>query len=249
MNSITAHSRVGRSKLIKTLISLLEGKFGDNFIALGAEGSYSRSEDKPYSDLELTVFLKNISGYENWEIRKIIRGQLLIVIPETRESYIQKYIEVTPVWHMSGYGTLLPLVNKPFIEEINNYTPHNVKEKCIEIVRGRWYHFQEITAKLLNSMEGNNATGVALTFYPFVKELLVLLAYINHTPYKTLITYTEQALQFKTLPDGFATLVDMFVTQKSVLQSKSLIVQVFESTERIVQELGVTVCEEELTEI
>ena len=72
MNGIKKHSHQDRSEFIDQLIFLLQRRFKDNFVAMAAEGSYARGEDKDFSDLEITVFLKKIPKNSDWNIHKIV---------------------------------------------------------------------------------------------------------------------------------------------------------------------------------
>lgn len=243
MQGIKAHTHQERSGLVEELIPQLQQKFEENFLGLAADGSYARDEDLEYSDLELIVFLKALVGREE-TVRKIINGQLVVIVPETKDSFISKYKEITDVWYASGAGKLMPILNEKLINEINTFKPTNIEEKCLTQVEKRWPFYQEITAKVLNNINQKDREALSLSFSAMVKELLVLLAYLNQTPYITLGKYIPQARNFRLKPIGVDKLLDMFVEGKYQVEIK-LVAQlskvVFEDLEKICLDKGVVI--------
>jgi len=57
-HGLKKHTHAERTSIIERLIPLFQRKFSSNLIAIAATASYARDEDVSYSDLELTVFLK-----------------------------------------------------------------------------------------------------------------------------------------------------------------------------------------------
>ncbi len=241
MKGIKPHTHEERGKIVEKLVPLIKKRFGSNFVALATEGSYARKEDRDYSDLELIVFLKKIPKGVDWSIRKIVDGLLVVIVPDTKNSFIKKYIEVSDVWYASAGSRLLPIVNNKFIEEINNFKPDNLGKKCWDHAVKRWNQYQEITAKVLNGIKQENKELVTLAFSQMVKELLVILSFINTTPYKTLGTYISQANGFPLKPRGFMKLIDIFIDGK--YQDLPLLADVidkaFSDMERIFEQRGV----------
>src|SRR5437868_1661477 len=109
MLGIKPHTHEQRTKIINILTPLIQQKFGNNFVALAGDGSYARDEDTDYSDLELTVFLKKIPNNANWIEHKIVNGLLIVIVPETKRSIIDKYLDVTESWYASSATKLLPI--------------------------------------------------------------------------------------------------------------------------------------------
>ena len=90
-----------------------------------------------------------------------------------------------------------------------NFKPEKVKEKCIKQVKSRFYQYQEITAKTLNAILEKNREGFPIIFHQMIKELLIILSYLNQTPYTTLGSYVSEARKFALKPDGFDQLVEI----------------------------------------
>ena len=208
MKEIKPHTHRERLEAARRLISIIRKKLGSNLIAVAACGSFARNKDIEYSDLELVAFVKKLPQTP-WEIRKIVDGLLIVVVVETKDSYIRKYLEVSDVWYASGSERLSPVLNKKFVQKFMNFKPEKVKEKCIKQVKSRFYQYQEITAKTLNAILEKNREGFPIIFHQMIKELLIILSYLNQTPYTTLGSYVSEARKFALKPDGFDQLVEI----------------------------------------
>lgn len=238
MQGIKPHTHKDREKVLLGVVPLLKDHFRDNFIALAIDGSYARNEDTDFSDLEIIVFVNEIANDKNYNLWKIINGLLVEVVVETKEGYIKKYLDVSDVWYASGASRLLPVINEKFIDDINNYRPEDVTSKCLKQVKNKWNRFQEITAKLLNNIDQNNKGGVPIIFSDLVKELLIVLSYLNETPYVTLGKYITQAKEFSLKPEGFDALTDIFIrgTYQDTNYLKAIVTKVFTNLEKICEE-------------
>lgn len=224
--------------VIERLVPWVQEKYGENFEGLGIDGSYGRNEDLEYSDLELIVFLKELPEGRDLSIRKIVDGLLMEIIPDTKKGFIQKYMEISDVWYASGAGRLWPVVNESLIQEINSFRPMNKREKCMAMVTKRFTRYQEITAKLLNNIKQENREGVPLIFFDMIKELLIILSYLNMTPYKTLGDYFIQARRFDIKPRGLDGLLDITVSGgcRDLSELEYAVRNVFSEMEEMLQE-------------
>ena len=176
MQGIKVYNHNDRTKVVNQIVKLLKHQFKDNLVAVAAEGSYARGNDKDFSDLELTVFLKEISKDTNYNIHKIVDGLLIVIVFDTKESFVKKYLsDDFSVWYASGSEDMLPITNKHFIDKLNKIIPNNIEQKCLEQIKIRWPQYQEITAKLLNNINGEDLEAVSLVFPLIVKETLVIL--------------------------------------------------------------------------
>src|SRR3989344_5027647 len=130
MQSIQSHTHKEREKVLQKLLPIIQKQLGDNLIALAVGGSFARNADIDYSDIELVAFIKK--PLENdWEIRKIEDGMLIVVVADTKENYIKKYLDISDIWYASGAEKLSPIINAEFINEINNFKTKKIKKKKI----------------------------------------------------------------------------------------------------------------------
>ena len=235
MDGIKKHTHQERMELVKRMVPQIQAKLGENLRAIAIDGSCARNADLDYSDLELIVFVENTTKLET--THEIADGMLTVLVYETKESYIQKYVDISDVWHASGSGGLLPIYNEEFIDAINAYKPTNISKKCRTQVKLRWSGYQEITAKVLNACLSKDSELLALAFPKMVVELLIILSYANQTPYKTLGSYITQAQTFKILPQGFTKLIDIYVRGEYANsgETKKIVEDIFTSMEHLLE--------------
>ncbi len=176
MRGLKKYSHKDREKVIEEMIPLAKKKFGKDLLALAAQASYARNEDFDYSDLELIAFVREMPKNKKMGgMGKIRDGLLVELIWTTKETYLEEIREVTGDWYITGSDTLLPLINKRFIEDLNKYKVKNLKEKCLNHADQGWYEVQESTAKVLNAITKRNKVGISLiTFDMFLHMLRVL---------------------------------------------------------------------------
>jgi hypothetical protein len=85
------HTHEQRHAIIQQLIPLFRQRFGDNLVAIAADASYARGEDRSYSDLELEVFVHEMPGEgEDPYLQRIVDGMLIEVMYHTAEEYLKQ---------------------------------------------------------------------------------------------------------------------------------------------------------------
>ncbi len=161
MEGLQKHTHSDREAVMQEMIPLIEEKFGDNLIALAAQASYARSEDRDYSDLELVAFVKEMPEGPRG-MGKVRDGMLVELVWKTKETYLSQTKEVTDEWYIAGSDTLLPIINEDFVAELNGYQVENLKQKCLNHAAHYWQEVQESTAKVLNAIESENRDGIPL---------------------------------------------------------------------------------------
>ncbi len=224
------------------MIPLVRKRFGDNLLGLAAQGSYARGEDGPYSDLELIAFLKKkpkgeaVSG-----MAKIRDGMLVELLWTTREKYLQSTIDVNADWYLSGSDVLLPIINKEYVRNIGSYQAKRVKEDCFKHAAERFYEVQESTTKLLNAIEDDNLENIGLVAFDMFMHMLVVLSFLNQTPYTTFSRFVTQAVQFPMKPGGFDELTAIMVEGDYLDLSRleDSVTTVFEGFEQLIDDLGI----------
>ena len=111
MQSIKYHTHKEREKVLQKLVPIIQKQLGDNLIALAVGGSFARDADIDYSDIELVAFTRK-SLDNDWEIRKIEDGMLIVVVADTKENYIKKYYYKECILKATG---------KRFLEYMKDY--------------------------------------------------------------------------------------------------------------------------------
>lgn len=242
MKGIKKHSRQERWNIAEGLVPLLREKFGDNMIALAVQASCARSEDTDYSDLELIAFLGAMPGEKSVEGFSRIRDGLLIeVVWMTRDEYLRRTKEVTADWYIAGSDMLKPLVNTPFIEELNGYRAANLKEKCLVRAARDWHEMQESTAKVLTGISQGNRQGMPMLLFYLLRDSLKMVSLLNQRPYTTLARFTSEARTLPVKPARYDEFLDTMAEggYTDLQRLEGLVIDVFEGFETIFENLGV----------
>ena len=242
LRGLKPHSHQDRRLIIRRMVPLIRKKFGANLVALAAQASYARQEDGPYSDLELVAFVKRYPKSErSHAMAKIHDGMLVELEWMTERDYYARVKEVTEDWHIAGSDSLLPIINRPFIEKVGRYRVRNLRAKCLQQAGRHWFEVQESAGKVLNAIIKGNRTGLPLLAFDMALHMLRLLSCINRTPYVTFSRFIHQARRFRTKPRSFGRLLDIVVTGSygDLAALKDATLAVFSEFERLLARLGV----------
>jgi hypothetical protein len=242
MKGIKPYTHADRQRVIEEILPLIRKKFGDNLIAVAVSASYARGEDSHYSDLELIAFVDEVpGGARRGGMGRIRSGMLVELVWTTREAYLAGTRDVTGDWYIAGSDVLLPLINAAFVEDLNRYQVDRLREKCLAQARRHWYEVQESTAKVLNAILAGNRDGVPLLLFDMTLHMLIVLSFLNQTPYITFARFVAQARAFELKPAGFDALLDTIVqgSYQDVGALRATVEGVFEQFEAIFEALGV----------
>lgn len=242
MKGLKKHSHEDRQRIVEELIPLVQKKFGENLVALAATASFARNEDFDYSDLELMAFVKEMPEGEREDgIGKIRDGLLVELMWTTREFYLEDTRDVTADWYLAGSDVLVPLINEDFINELNEYKVENLKEKCLAQAAKQWHEAQEATAKVLNAITANNRENIPLLLFDMLRHMLIVLSFLNQTPYVTFARFITQARAFETQPASFNLLIEIIIQgiYQDLQLLENVVVKVFSEFETIFEEFGI----------
>lgn len=242
MQGLQPHTHADRQTIIAAMIPLIQQKFGDNLVALAVTASFARGDDAAYSDLELTAFVKTMPEGKRWDgVGKIHNGMLVELVWMTRDVYLETIRDITPNWYLAGSDTLVPLINQPFIDELNQYQIENRREKCLAQAKHRWHEVQEATGKVLTAIDQTNRDGVPLLLGDMALHMLITLAFLNETPYITFARFITQAREFALKPADFDRLLDILVQgmYQDLSALRTVVVAVFSQFEAIFASLDI----------
>lgn len=249
MKGLQKYSHSDRQRVVEEIIPLIQEKFGENLVALAATASFARNEDFDYSDLELTAFLKEMpEAGRHGGIGKIRDGLLIEVLWTTGENYLEDTRDVTKDWYLAGSDVLVPLINERFIEELNAYQIKNLKEKCLARAGKQWHEVQEATAKVLNAVRADNRENLPLLLFDMIRQMLIVLSFLNQIPYVTFARFITQAKNFEIKPASFQRLIDIIIegSYQDLQSLEAASVKIFSEFEKIFEELGIELYDENL---
>jgi hypothetical protein len=236
MEGIKKYTHQDRERIVQEMIPLIKKKFGKNLVALAVSASFARGDDYDYSDLELNAFLKKKPrGKKQRGMSKIRDGILVELTWTTEEEYIKSTKEVTKEWYLAGSDTLVPIINKPFIDRLNKYKVADLEKKCLRQATIHWNEVQEATAKVLNAIGQKNQEHIPYLMLWMLDGMLISLSLLNHTPYITAGKFITQARSFKLKPERFDDLLDFIIKgdYRDLVALEKIITTVFEGFEKI----------------
>jgi len=249
MRGLKKHTHEDRARVIGEMVQLVKKKFGDNLIALAAQASFARNEDSGYSDLEMIAFVKEMPGGKSWDgMGRIVDGLMVELVWTTREHYLKETKDVGKYWFISGSDTLLPIINDELIAELNSFKPEDLKAKCLKRAVERWYEVHESTAKVLNAIDRENREGLPLLLFDMALHMLVVLSFLNQTPYVTFARFVEQAREFQIKPERMDELLDVLVLARysDLARLRETVTRVFSGFEEIFERGGCRIYDDNL---
>lgn len=244
MKGLKKYTHQDRQHIVEEMLPQILEKFGDNLIALAAQGSFARNEDLDYSDLELIAFVREMPAGRHG-IGKIRDGLLVELVWMTREEYIAETLEVTKIWYLSASDKLLPIINAEFINELSEYRAENLKKKCLAEAKHHWHEVQESSSKVLNAIVSENREGLPLVLFDMTRHFLISLSLVNQTPYTTFARFVSEARLFEIKPPDFENLLEIMIkgTYQDLEQLEEIVINVFSQFEEIFEDLDVRLYE------
>lgn len=250
MKGLKKYTHREREQIVEEIVPLVRKKFGENLVALAAQGSFARGEDFGYSDLELIAFVAEMPEDKDWDgFGKIRDGLLVELIWMTADDYLKNTLEVTKNWFIAGSDKLLPIINGQFIEKLNDYRAENLREKCLAQAKHHWNEVQESTGKTLNAIASENWEGLPLLFSDMLVHMLIVLSLLNQTPYITFAKFISQAKLFQIKPAGFNGLIDILAqgNLQDLKRTERIIEQVFSEFEAIFDDLQIELYDSDIS--
>ena len=196
MTAPTPHTHEQRAEIVELLVEMHERELASNLQGLATQGSFARNEDGPYSDLELVAFLNAMPSDAQWVDREqVYDGMFVDIVWTTKDEYLVRVKEVTPQWYIAGSDHLAPTgVNPKLIDEINAFTPQDLRARCLAEAQKRWPALHEATTKVLNAAAREDTPDLGRLVFAMLEHVLVELAFLNTHAYKSSSTFLEEAL-------------------------------------------------------
>ncbi len=240
MDGLKPHTHEDRQRVVDELVPLIRAKFGEDLLAIGASGSFARSEDGPFSDLELVALVSRMPHGRPWAGMGRIRDGLLVELEwMTPETWLSRTREVGEHWHIAASDRLRPILCPELIERLNAWRPADEADKCLQRAAARWNEVCEAAAKVLNAARRDDPRAMALVAWDMLHHMLIEIALLNAIPFTTLSRYAEEALAMPVRPEGLEELIDRASTGRWSDEGFAPCVErVFASLESLLQRRG-----------
>ena len=245
------HTHAQREAVVRELVPLLRLKFGDNLLGVAATGSFARGDDRAYSDLELTAFLRDPPAPgEDRFLQRVVDGMLVEVEYSSQAEYVALHGDVTPGWFLSGAAPLVPLHGAEAVARVSAALAavRHPRERFLRRAGRRFLEVQESFGKVLNAVEAGNRAGLPILVFDAVLHALVLLSFVNERPYTTLAEMVAEGRRLPLRPPRFGELLDRVEhgTYTELEATRELFVEVFEGLERLMEEQGAALYDDSL---
>lgn len=206
------HTHADRARVARLLVDGWRRAFGARLVAVAATASFARDADRPYSDLELVVFLRALPAAEDDPyLQRIVDGLLVEAEYVTEASYLARYRVLPRDWYFAGAAPLQPLLNAPFVERVRAARDGIAypDEAFLRRAAERFLDVQESFGKVLSAVAVQDRSAVPLLVADAVTQALLTLSFLNRRPFTTLATFVAEGRRFAVQPDGFGALLDV----------------------------------------
>lgn len=251
LDGLKPHTHAERQDVVDRLLPLWQRKFGANLLGVAACASFARAQDKPFSDLELDVFLHEmLPPSEKHYYQAIVDGLLIEAVYTTPALYLAEFESISKDWYISGSDVLVPVLNAPLIDELNQMRTaiQYPRQDFVQQAARIFVEVQEAVGKVLNAVEVEHSSAVGLLLWDAVRQMLIVLAFLNQHAYTTLASFICEAQGFDLKPTSFDDLLDM-VTEGAYQDFdlvRSTVEQVFAGFEEIFFAEGITLYQSSL---
>ena len=192
----------------QVIVPMLKKELNKNLIAIAADGSFGRHEDRDYSDLELMIFVKDRKHLPHG-FSKIYNGMLVEGLFVTEKDYHATINEPNRGWYIAGSDKLLAITNPHFISKVQKYRTKHLARKCDEVAFHMLNEIQETFGKLFNAIDTGNRENLFPILSDVVMGVLRFIALVNHKPYTSLNSMISEAKRMKKKPHGFDRFIDL----------------------------------------
>lgn len=189
------HTHEQRVEIARRISKLVLDKYGDDILGIFVYGSTSKNLDRPYSDLEISVIVRD--GLEIPMKYYLLNG-LVIQIEYVQSSVSLRAAEkVTSNWHWEAdqHRNRIVLYERGrWFRELDEAISRNEAENRSEAIRKSFMMMTESMASLKNDLLTNNRNGILMrgrTIAEDAARLVLLLSrkYVTTTSWFWKITF------------------------------------------------------------
>jgi hypothetical protein len=249
LKSLKEHSHKERQQIAETLLPLIQRHVGDQLVALAVTGSFARNTDAAYSDIELIAFVKERPEPGRHAVVFIYDGMLVDIWILTRKDYVAHHKGGDRKhWPHAATSTLTPLLNAAFIQELSAIpSPISLQDR-VAALKDLWPEVQEASGKLLTAIDRTDTLPIPFLYWTMVEKLCVALSYVNARPFTTRAAIFAETMSFDRLPASFRAVLEGPSSSPNLPLLSAKVRTVFLEVEEILENLGVVLCQENLSD-
>ena len=209
---LRTHTHEERARVARRLLDGWRRVFGDRLVAVASTASFARGDDRPYSDLELVVFLRDRPGPDDDPyFQRIVGGLLVEAEYVTEAGYLERYRALPREWYLSGSAPLRPLYNAPVVDRVRTARDAIVHTDEAFVLRAaeRFLDVQESFGKVLGAVSARDRSAIPLLVADAVTQALITLSFLNRRPFTTLATFMSEGRAFTAKPSHLDALLDV----------------------------------------
>jgi predicted nucleotidyltransferase len=247
-DGLKPHTHAERMAAARALVPLFLRRFGDGLRAVALTGSVARGDDRPFSDLELVVVLRELPAGEDPYLQRIVDGMLVEAEYVTEASFLETRTAVGPAWYLAASEPLVPLHGAEVVEALVRRVRdvRHPREAFLSRAALRFWEVQESFGKALNAAGAGDRGALALLLWDAVHHALVTLAFLNEQPFTTFARFIPEARAFSRKPVRFDELLDRAAGNADPEGLPELLLEVFAGFEALFRAEGVALYDADL---
>lgn len=198
-----------RVEIARRISNLVLDKYGDNVLAIFVYGSTSKNLDRPYSDLEISVIVRD--GVEVPMKYYLLNG-LVIQIEYVQSSVSLRAAEnVTSNWHWEAdqHRNRIVLYERDhWFRRLDEAIQRNKSENWSEAIRKSFMMMTESMASLKNDVITDNKNGILMRGRTIAENAARIVLLLNRKYVTTTSWFWKITFDVPKKPNDFKKLVE-----------------------------------------
>lgn len=203
------HTHEQRVEIARRISDLVVEKYGDNVLAVYISGSTSKSLDRPYSDLEMNIVVRD--GVEIPMKYYLFNGLIINLVYVQSSKYLSAAEKFTDNWHWEAdeYRNRIVLYDRDhWFDELDAAIKRNETKDPTETIRKSFMMMTESMAVLKNDLLTKDKTGVLMRGRVLADDAARLVLLLNRKYVTTTSWFWKIAFDVPKKPNDFRSLVE-----------------------------------------
>jgi len=199
----------GRLRIAHQISDRIVEKYGNDILAAYVCGSTSKKLDRPFSDLELIVVVRD--GIEVPMKYYLSNGLIIQIDYLQSSSFLRAAERFTDNWHMEGdqYRNRIELFERGrWFSSLDKAVSKNEKADPREVIRKAFLMMTESRAVLKNAVLANDKIGILSSSRVFAEDAARIIFLVNRTYVTTTSWFWKMAFEAARKPKDFRVLIE-----------------------------------------